>query len=153
MDHRKYFAIIGVVILGWAVEFTSFYVISPSAPYSSIDYATFWLTATQLRNVLFIFCALMLYSVRGSISIFILMGFNLLAVGMNIMYLDPSNYAVISPFRKDIFWPAYRAAELIIITRALWHVRHKIYNTTVLFLRRRRIVGDLWNILNKGAQE
>jgi len=150
---KRHFAILLVVIMGWALESITFYAIKPTAPYGPNDYTMFWLSATQLRNVLFIFSALMLYSVRGSILIFILMGFNLFAIGMNIMYLDPSNYPLISPFRKEFFGPAYRVAELTITTWALWHVRTKIYNSLVLFLRRRHVVGDLWNILNKGSHK
>jgi len=130
--NKAHFAVLLVAIMGWALELATFYLLRPTAPYGANDYSMFWLAATQLRMVLFIFSALMLYSVAGSIRIFILMGFNLFAVGMNIMYLDPSNYAVISPFRKEYFGPAYRAAELIITTQALWHVRTKIYTSLIL---------------------
>lgn len=152
--NKKHFVVLLIVIAGLAVELASSYAIKPSKPYGINDYTMFWLSATHLRNVLFIFSALMLYSVKGSIPIFILMGFNLFAIGMNVMYiLEPSSYATINPYRKEFFGPAYRAAELIITTQALWHVRNKIYISVSLFLRSCRSVDNIRRLFNNGAQE
>ena len=149
--HKKHYAVLLVVIVGWVLELATLYSM-PSSPYSLSEYKFFWLSATQSRLALFIFSVLMLYSVRGSILVTLIMGFNLLAIGMNIMYLDPYNHGFISQFRADFFGPAYRTAELMITTWALWHVRTEIYNSSLIFLRRRRFMGYLWGLFNKGIQ-
>ena len=149
---NKHTAAIVVVLLGWTFESATIQLLQPSPPLTLHDYTAFYINATQLRNGLFLLSAILLYNARGSLPIFALMGFNLAAVLMNIAYLDTSNYALISPWRSGYFAPAYRAAEITIITWAAWNVRTQILNYASRFCYRCRFMADRGRLHRKREQ-
>ena len=84
------------------------------------DYSDYYGYSALLRYVLFAYTLHIIYKVKGSVSLWVYGGFNLAAIYMNIVYQNPSFYYMLSPFRVDVFAPAYRAAELIILMRIAW---------------------------------
>lgn len=126
-QHRKYWAAALVVLIGWTFESATSHFLKPLPPVTIELYYKYWVDCIQMRNVLFIISACMLYYARGSRAIWLLMGFNLAAMLLNILYLTPSNHAILRPWRVEYFAPAYRAAELIIIVWVTWNVRDQIY--------------------------
>lgn len=149
---NKHTATISVVLLGWAFGLATTYVLHPGADPTLHDYTMFYVNATQLRNALFVVAAMLLFKVGGSIPIFVLMGFNLAACLLNIFYLDPANYALISPWRVGYFAPAYRIAELLIITWAAYNVRDQILANARRFCYSLRAVVVSWRLLLKRGQ-
>lgn len=125
LNHQtsKSWAAILVVVVGWLLGAATTHLLKPPEPVTLNGYLTFYTTCLILRNALFVFSVCLLYMVRGSIAIWVLMGFNLTAIVLNMVYLDPSNYALISDWRVGTFAPAYKAAEIIIILWMSYNVR------------------------------
>ena len=147
---NKHTAALFVVLLGWAFGLATTYMLKPDAGHALHEYTMFYVNATQLRNALFVVAAILLFKVGGSIPIFVLMGFNLAACLLNISYLDPSNYALLSPWRVGYFAPAYRIAELTIITWAAYNARDQILANARRFCYSLRAVVVSWRLFNKG---
>lgn len=133
--NSRSWAAIAVIVFGWAVWLIQKHVLPPTPPYSLEEYALFYVAVIQLRFLLFIFSAFALYIVRGSFCVWLLMGFNLAAICLNVFYIDPENYATLNPWRTEYFAPAYRIAETLIIIWTGWHVRTDVYNYIKRFCR------------------
>lgn len=122
-QNRKHWAAIIVVLVGWLLGAATTHLLKPDVVSTVHDYQMFYINCLMFRNAHFIFSAISLYYVRGSFPIWVLMGFNLVAIILNLLYLDPSNYAVYSLWRKEFFAPSYKAAEIIILIWMSYNVR------------------------------
>ena len=143
-QNSKSWAAITVVIVGWLLGAATTHLLKPSDPVTLAGYLTFYTTCLILRNALFVFSACLLYTVKGSIAIWVLMGFNLTAIVLNMLYLDPSNYAVISTWRVGSFAPAYKAAEILILIWMSYNVRADLLHIA------RRVGNSVYSVVTRG---
>ena len=143
---RKYWGAILIVFLGLAVELFIRLAYKPSPPIDILKWTIYYSSSSQLRLLFFAVSIYTLYSVKGSIYIMILSGFNLCAIILNLVYINPLNFAAVSPFRVEYFGPAYRMAEIIITTWAVWNVRHKIYSIARNAGYSFRALGHGWRV-------
>ena len=143
-QNSKHWAAIAVVLVGWLLGAATTHLLKPSAPVTTNDYLVFYTTCTILRNALFVFSACLLYTVKGSIAIWVMMGFNLTAIVLNMFYLDPSNYAVISTWRVGTFAPVYKAAEIIILIWMSYNVRADLLHIA------RRVGNSVYTVVTRG---
>ena len=97
---------------------------------SNPEYLEYRVRAIMLGFLLTIYCAAILRKVGGSVRIFAYMTLILCAIVLNILYLYPSNYHAIKPYREEYFAPAYRLAEILIIVSAAREILCCLYLLT-----------------------
>lgn len=148
LNHQKLttssWAAIAVVVVGWLLGAATTHLLKPAEPATLNGYLTFYVTCLIMRNALFVFSACLLYAVRGSVAIWVLMGFNLFAIVLNMLYLDPNNYAAISTWRVGLFAPTYKAAEIIILIWMCYNVRADLLHIA------RRVGNSIYSMVTRG---
>ena len=121
--------VLSVLAAGWVVEtFIHF------AVYPNTEYILYYVVCAELRVCLILYPFIVIYKVGGSLLIWIVSGFSVAAMFMNIMYLDSANYAAINPWRRETFAFYFRAAEIMVLLWSGWHVRGSVHS----YLRRFR---------------
>lgn len=126
--NNEAWAVIVLIALTHFILYFNIY-FSPDQPFESVsEYQAHWTNLSLLRFMTFACMMIVFYGCAGCFFIFILMGFNLFAISLNIAYLNPENYFLIEAWRAEYFSPAYKIIELIILTWSIWNVRFDIFH-------------------------